>query len=166
MVIFTKPLGAGRWGSDEGEARAIVETNLDAGGNLIDTADIYSGGESEGRSDRFSGDNPYGGMLFTERKFDIVDVVREMAAEIDVSMAHIALAWLIGDTRMGSLLLGASRPAQLQANIAVLEVTLSAHQRARLDAVSALPTINPYFIFDLPREMLFGGHAISRWARK
>ncbi|KAA0018567.1 aldo/keto reductase [Salinicola corii] len=122
--------------------------------------------ESEGRSDRLSGDNPYGGMLFTERNFDIVDVVREVAAEIDVSMAHVALAWLIGDTRMGSLLLGASRPAQLQENIAALEVTLSAHQRARLDAVSALPTINPYFIFDLPRQMLFGGHAVSRWARK
>ncbi|NRB54807.1 MAG: aldo/keto reductase [Salinicola sp.] len=51
-------------------------------------------------------------------------------------MAQVALAWLIGNTRTESLLLGASRPTQLQANIAALEVTL------------------------------FGGHAVSRWARR
>ena len=30
-------------------------------------------------------------------------------------------------------------------------------QLARLDDASALPSLNPFFIFQLPREVLFGG---------
>jgi len=39
--------GAGRWGSDTGAARAIFDAYVAAGGNVVDTADVYSGGESE-----------------------------------------------------------------------------------------------------------------------
>jgi aryl-alcohol dehydrogenase-like predicted oxidoreductase len=39
--------GQGAWNSDDVTSRAIFDTYLAAGGNFIDTADIYSGGESE-----------------------------------------------------------------------------------------------------------------------
>lgn len=39
--------GDGSEGADEPTARAIFDTYVEAGGNLIDTADVYSGGESE-----------------------------------------------------------------------------------------------------------------------
>ena len=37
----------GKWGADRAEAGRIMDTALDAGINMIDTADVYSGGESE-----------------------------------------------------------------------------------------------------------------------
>ena len=53
LALGTMTFGAGRWGSDETEARAIFDTYVEAGGNLFDTADVYSGGESEAMLGRF-----------------------------------------------------------------------------------------------------------------
>ncbi len=103
-------------------------------------------------------------MLFTERNFGIVGTVREVAGELGLSMTQVALAWVLSRPGMTSLLLGASRPQQVTENMAALEVRLSEDQMARLDAVSALPDLNPYFIFRLPREMVFGGRAVTPWA--
>ena len=116
-----------------------------------------------GRSDRLSGDNPYGGLLFTERHFAIVDVLREVAAEMEVPMAQVALAWVLSRDGSTTLLMGASRAEQVTANIAALQVTLSDEQLARLNEASALPSLNPYFIFQLPRQVLFGGQSVTRW---
>lgn len=118
------------------------------------------------KSDRLSGDNPYGGMLFTERNFDIVDVLREVAKEVERPMAEVALAWVLSRPGVSSLLLGASRPAQVTANFAALSLDLSAEHLERLDAASALPVINPYFIFQLPMPMLFGGVDVQPWRRR
>lgn len=113
------------------------------------------------RSDRLSGDNPYGGMLFTERNFAIVDALREVAAEMEVPMAQAALAWVLSRGGATTLLMGASRAEQVTANIAALQVTLSDEQLARLNEASALPSLNPYFIFQLPRQVLFGGQSVT-----
>lgn len=107
--------------------------------------------------ERLNGANPYGGMLFTERNFEIVDTLRKVAHELDVPMVQVALAWVLGQSEVSSLLLGASRPEQLTGNLKALSLDLTDDQRQRLDSVSALALINPYFIFNLPREMLYGG---------
>ncbi|MAQ83966.1 MAG: aldo/keto reductase [Maritimibacter sp.] len=115
--------------------------------------------------ERLNGANPYGSMLFTDRNFDIVDVVRDVAEEQDAPMAQVALAWVLGQRDTTSLLLGASRPEQLKGNFAALSLELTEDQRNRLDAVSALPSLNPYFIFQLPKQMLFGGADVTPWER-
>ena len=119
--------------------------------------------EGAGGRDRLSGDNPYGGMLFTERNFDIVDTVREIADELDVTMAQIALAWVLSRPRVGSLLLGVSQPEQMTGNIAALQVQISDEQLERLDLITALPALNPYHIFQLPRRIIFGGQSVTPW---
>lgn len=40
-------MGNGDWGSSDDVSRAIFDAYVDAGGNFIDTADIYAGGRSE-----------------------------------------------------------------------------------------------------------------------
>src|SRR6185437_9096370 len=48
--VSTLCLGAmmfGSWGADEKDSRRIIDAGLDAGINIIDTADVYSQGESE-----------------------------------------------------------------------------------------------------------------------
>ena len=47
LALGTMTFGPGEWGADEATSRAIFDAYRAAGGNFIDTADIYSGGESE-----------------------------------------------------------------------------------------------------------------------
>jgi len=123
-----------------------------------------SGETVEGGSDgRLNGDNPFGGLLFTERNFQVVDTLREVAGEVGRSMAEVALAWVARRGGVSSVLIGASRPEQVRQNVASLDIELAAEHQARLDEVTALPALNPYFVFDLPRESIFGGHTVEPW---
>ena len=47
LALGTMTFGPGGWNADDRTARAIFDAYRAAGGNFIDTADIYSGGESE-----------------------------------------------------------------------------------------------------------------------
>ncbi|MBV0913817.1 aldo/keto reductase [Anianabacter salinae] len=47
LCLGTMTFGPGDWGVDEAGSRAIFEAYRDAGGNFVDTADIYAGGVSE-----------------------------------------------------------------------------------------------------------------------
>lgn len=53
LSLGTMTFGAKRWGSGETGSRAVFEAYVAAGGNLIDTADVYSGGRSEEMLGRF-----------------------------------------------------------------------------------------------------------------
>lgn len=152
------PLGGGLLTGKYGREK-LADATL--GGSVPNRAEA---GSDQSR-DRLDGANPYGGMLFTEKNFGIVDAVRDVAGELDVPMVQVALAWVLGRPGMSSLLLGASKPEQVTGNLEALDLELSDDQRRRLDEVSALPQLNPYFIFGLPREMLFGGVSVTPWAR-
>lgn len=134
--------------AEAGRASAVPDRAMDA---------------ETGKSDRLSGDNPYGGMLFTERNFGVVDALRKVAAELGVPMAQAALAWVLSRPGVDTLLMGASRADQVTANVEALQVTLSPDQQTRLAEASALPPLNPYFIFQLPRESIFGGQSVQPW---
>jgi aryl-alcohol dehydrogenase-like predicted oxidoreductase len=47
LALGTMTFGTARWGADEAGSRAIFERYVELGGNVIDTADVYSGGRSE-----------------------------------------------------------------------------------------------------------------------
>ena len=47
LALGTMTFGPGEWGADEADSRVVFQAYRDAGGNFIDTSDIYSGGESE-----------------------------------------------------------------------------------------------------------------------
>jgi aryl-alcohol dehydrogenase-like predicted oxidoreductase len=119
-------------------------------------------GAKAGR-ERLNGDNPYGGMLFTERNFAIVDMLRSVAEEMGRPMAQVALAWVAARPGVSSVLMGASRAEQVRENAASLDIELSPDQQARLDSAGAPPALNPYFIFDLPRDRIFGGQHVEKW---
>ena len=153
-VMPWSPLGGGLLTGKYGREKLAAASE---GATVPNAAD---GAEDQPR-ERLNGANPYGGMLFTERNFDIVDTVREVAGELDVPMVQVALAWVLGRSGVTSLLLGASKPEQLKGNLAAVSLGFTDDQLARLDAVSALPSLNPYFIFNLPRDMLFGGMQVG-----
>ncbi len=47
LALGTMTFGTARWGSDDQTSRAVFDAYVDAGGNFVDTADVYSGGRSE-----------------------------------------------------------------------------------------------------------------------
>jgi len=157
-LVAWSPLAAGMLTGKYGR-----EKLADAGpaGSLPNRAGETREGGSDGR---LNGDNPYGGMLFTESNFAIVDVLRTVAEEIGRPMAQVALAWVARRPGLSSVLIGASRAEQVRENIASLEITLSPDQQERLDAAGAPPLLNPYFIFVLPRNRIFGENAVEAWA--
>lgn len=46
-ALGTMTFGNKAWGSSDEESRKIFDTYVDSGGNFIDTADVYAGGQSE-----------------------------------------------------------------------------------------------------------------------
>ena len=130
------PLGGGLLTGKYGREK-LADAGL--GGSVPNRVDA---GSDQNR-DRLDGANPYGGMLFTERNFDIVDAVRDVAGELHVPMLQVALAWVLGRPGMSTLLLGASKPEQVTGNVTALNLELSDDQRRRLEEVSALPALNP-----------------------
>jgi aryl-alcohol dehydrogenase-like predicted oxidoreductase len=137
-----------------------MTNEVDRATGLPDKAASDDQAESDGR---LNGDNPFGGMLFTQRNFDVVDVLRVVAGEVGRPMAQVALAWAMRRPGVSSVLIGASRAEQITQNIASLDIVLTPEQEAQLDAVSAPPAINPYFIFTMPTARLFGGQDVQRW---
>ncbi|MFD5697304.1 aldo/keto reductase [Streptomyces lasiicapitis] len=78
-----------------------------------------------------------GGAL-TERNLAIVDVVKEVATEMDRTPAQVALAWTLRNPGVTAPLIGARTTAQLEGNLGALEVDFTAAQLARLDEASAI----------------------------
>ena len=78
-----------------------------------------------------------------ERAYDAIDAMREIAGRRGISVAQVALAWLLHRPVVTSVIIGAKSPAQLADNIGATGVTLSAQELARLDEVSRLPSEYP-----------------------
>jgi aryl-alcohol dehydrogenase-like predicted oxidoreductase len=78
-----------------------------------------------------------------ERAYDVIDVARAVAQRHGVSMARVALAWVLTRPGVTSVLLGARRAAQLTDNLAALDLTLTDQDVKELETVSALPTPYP-----------------------
>ena len=73
----------------------------------------------------------------SEDDYAVIDVVAAVAGELGTTPAAVALAWLRGRPGAVVPIVGARRLDHLENNLAALDVTLTADQRARLDAVSA-----------------------------
>jgi aryl-alcohol dehydrogenase-like predicted oxidoreductase len=69
-----------------------------------------------------------------------------------VSVAQIALAWLLHQRVVSSVIVGAKRVEQLDDNIAATKVTLSAEELAKLDQVSVLPAEYPGWMLERQGE--------------
>lgn len=114
-----------------------------------------AGGLLSGKYDR-DGAGPDGGRRVSfdfppvdkDRAFDCIAVMREVAAAHGVSVARIALAWLLHRPVVSSVIVGARTVAQLDDNLAAAEVRLSDEEIARLDAVSALPREYPGWMIE------------------
>jgi aryl-alcohol dehydrogenase-like predicted oxidoreductase len=81
----------------------------------------------------------------TDKLYDVVDVLVEVAENRGVSAAQVALSWLLGRPGVASVIVGARTDQQLADNLEAAELVLSGEERRRLEEVSAPPLIYPYW---------------------
>jgi len=68
-----------------------------------------------------------------DRELDTVDALRPLAAEAGMSMAQMAVAWVLANSVITAPIVGASRPEQLDDALAAVDKGLDAGLKARLD---------------------------------
>ena len=68
-----------------------------------------------------------------------------IAGERGVPASQVALAWLLGRPGICTVVIGARNEEQLAGNLGAAELSLSDDERARLDKISALPLLYPYW---------------------
>ena len=72
--------------------------------------------------------------MLSESNLNSLRLLQEMAHSRGQSMAQMALSWLLKDRRVTSVLIGASRPQQLEENVQALKnLTFSAEELAQID---------------------------------
>ncbi len=111
-----------------------------AGGLLSGKYNRGAGDKSEGEGRRAAFDFP---PVELDRAYPLIDAMRVMAEARGVSVAQIALAWLLHQDAVSTVIVGAKRADQLADNIAACEVELSAADMAALEKLSALPREYP-----------------------
>jgi aryl-alcohol dehydrogenase-like predicted oxidoreductase len=114
-----------------------------------------AGGFLSGKFTRDSGDEAARRAKFDfppvnkEKGFDILDVAKEIADRHGVSVAQIALAWILANSAVTSVIIGARKPAQLEDNLKAIDVKLSGEDMKALDEVSKLTTEYPAWMDNL-----------------
>jgi aryl-alcohol dehydrogenase-like predicted oxidoreductase len=107
-------------------------------GGLLSGKYTRDGDKSEGRRAVF--DFP---PVDQDRAYDAIDVMKAIADAKGVTVAQIALAWLLHQPAVSTVIIGAKRADQLADNIGATEVELTADELAKLDEVSKLPAEYP-----------------------
>ncbi len=84
-----------------------------------------------------------------ERAFRCVDAMRPVAERHQVSIAQVALAWLLAKSCVSSVIIGAKTMPQLRDNLAATRLQLTAEDLKALDEVSELPAEYPGWMLAL-----------------
>jgi aryl-alcohol dehydrogenase-like predicted oxidoreductase len=92
--------------------------------------------DKEGEGRRASFDFP---PIDKEKGYDIVDVMRKIADARGASVAQVALAWVLANEAVTTVIIGARNLRQLDDNIGAVDVELTDEDLAALDEVSAIP---------------------------
>jgi aryl-alcohol dehydrogenase-like predicted oxidoreductase len=83
--------------------------------------------------------NPTGSRFISrmlrDEMLERVQGLRPLAAQAGLSMAQLAVAWVLQNDNVASAIIGASRPEQVRENIAASGVTLDAELLATIDTV-------------------------------
>jgi len=75
------------------------------------------------------------GQFMTDDVLTRVQALRPVADELGLSMAQLAIAWVLQNDNVAAALVGASRPEQVAENVKAAGVTIPAELLARIDEV-------------------------------
>jgi aryl-alcohol dehydrogenase-like predicted oxidoreductase len=107
-------------------------------GGLLSGKFTSDGGPKDARRAQF--DFP---IVDKPRAWRCIDAMRPIAEAHGVSVAQVALAYLLAKPGVTSVIIGATKPEQLADNLAATKLRLAPEELAKLDEVSALPPEYP-----------------------
>lgn len=122
---------------DEQKLGVMVWSPL-AGGLLSGKYNRDGSGPAGSRRNNF--DFP---VVDKDRAFRVIDVMRTVADQKKISVAQVALAWLLHQKNVTSVIIGAKNVSQLDDNLAATKVQLSENDLRALNEVSQLPPEYP-----------------------
>lgn len=80
-----------------------------------------------------------------DRLWNIVDVLKDIAAKKGTTVAQTSLAWTLARPGVTSLVVGARKLSQLEDSIKAVEVKLTPEETERLNKVSQMPLYYPFW---------------------
>lgn len=83
-----------------------------------------------------------------EKAFDIIDVMQPLAEQRGISVAQLAIAWLLHQAAVTTVIIGAKKIAQLDDNLKAIDVKLTSEELEKLDEVSRLPREYPGWMLE------------------
>jgi aryl-alcohol dehydrogenase-like predicted oxidoreductase len=102
---------------------------------------------------------------FTERNWQVLDALLQVAKQMNKPPAQVALNWVGTQPGITSTIIGATKQAQLNDNLAALDFEIPAELRGRLDEASALEPIHPYIFYGSNiQPLVTGGTSTRIWA--
>jgi aryl-alcohol dehydrogenase-like predicted oxidoreductase len=119
----------------ESEGLGLMVWSPLAGGLLSGKYSKGKDGGTEGEGRRAKMDFP---RVDKQKAFELVEAMRPMADARAVSVAALAIAWLLHQKAVSSVIVGAKRAEQLAENLAASQIELTLSELAELDKLSAL----------------------------
>jgi aryl-alcohol dehydrogenase-like predicted oxidoreductase len=128
--------------------RELIPLLTDQGLGLLVWSPL-AGGFLSGKFTREGGDDAARRATFDfppvnrDKAFAILDVLREVAGRHDATIAQIALAWILSNSAVTSVIIGARNVTQLDDNLKAVDVPLSPADLGALDEASKLAVEYP-----------------------
>lgn len=86
--------------------------------------------------------------LNKDRAFDVIDALTPMAAAKSATVAQLALAWLLHQKAVTTVIIGANKLEQLDDNLKAIEFKFTSEELSQLNEVSKLPAEYPGWMFE------------------
>ncbi len=115
------------------EAIAVIPYNPLAGGLLTGKHDRKAPPPEGTRFALGTAARRYQERYWNEKEFETIEALRPVAAEAGISMATMAVSWVLANPAITAPIVGASRPEQLADSLAAVETQLSVDLKTRLD---------------------------------
>ena len=119
------------------EEREMIPQCIDLGVGLLPWSPLARGlltrPRSGGAGTARSGSDAFTADWYADSNHEVIDVVETIAKEKDISMARVALAWVMSRPGVTAPVVGATKPAHLDDAVAAVGVRLSDEEMGRLE---------------------------------
>jgi len=120
----------------EEEGVAVIPYNPLAGGLLTGKHAPKAPPPEGSRFTLGTSGSMYQARYWHEREFETIEALREVAKDAGMSMATMAVAWVLANPAVTAPIIGASRPEQLADSLAAAQTPMSPELKARLDEMT------------------------------
>jgi aryl-alcohol dehydrogenase-like predicted oxidoreductase len=96
----------------------------------------YKQGEKPGADTRLGAWGPRGEQMLSEDNFEVLGKLQDIATKYEKPMTDVAIGWLAAQPHVSSVIAGATKPEQIEANVAAGDARLPPEALAEIDAAT------------------------------